>query len=218
MEKIKNLYEVFLSLILPKDTETLYLESLTEDEILFLVPRANEIDDDKYKAIFQYKNKIARQAIWEIKYRANKNITRKFSKILYEFILEELSDQIAFSNFNNPLLIPIPASKNSLREKGFNQSELIAREMKKIDGGKNFEINLNALNKIKETPHQSKLKNKEKRLKNLKGCFSADANLVNKRCIILIDDVITTGATFKEVEKTLKNAGAKKIIGFTIAH
>ena len=59
---------------------------------------------------------------------------------------------------------------------------------------------------------------KSERLKNLKGCFSANSELVKNRNIILIDDVITTGTTMNEATKTLREAGAKKVIGFSLAH
>jgi predicted amidophosphoribosyltransferase len=62
------------------------------------------------------------------------------------------------------------------------------------------------------------LKNRNERLKNLKDCFSADEKKIKNRNIILIDDVITTGTTMNEASKTLKDAGAKKVIGFSLAH
>jgi ComF family protein len=125
---------------------------------------------------------------------------------------------MTFSNFNNPIIIPIPVHKNSLKERGYNQSEIIAKNIISFDNEKIFKIEPNALSKIKETPHQSKLKNKNDRLKNLKDCFYADEKIVKNKNIILIDDVITTGTTMLEATKTLKKAEAKKVIGFSIAH
>jgi ComF family protein len=217
MQPLMNIFEKLFSLVLPKDPETLLIENMSEAELAQIDP-AHTLDNAKYQALFHYKNRICRRAVWEIKYRGNKKIAAQFSKILYEYILEEISDAMAFSDFQNPLLIPVPASKRALRERGFNQCELIAKEIKKIDTEKYFEISFTALKKIKETPHQSKLKNKSERLKNLKGCFAAEADSVRGRNIILIDDVITTGATMKEVTKTLRDAGAKNVIGFAIAH
>jgi ComF family protein len=218
MKKLKGFIESILDIILPKNVETVEVEELSESNIQNAIPQANDIVGNKYKALFQYKNKLLRKAIWAIKYNCNKKIIGKFSNLLYEFIIENISDEIAFSNFNSPLLIPIPMYKNNLKERGYNQSELIAKEIYKIDNGKNFEISLSALQKIKETPHQSKLKNRSERLKNLKDCFWADKKLVKNRNIILIDDVITTGTTINEASKALKSAGAKKVIGFSLAH
>ncbi len=214
---LNTLLEKILSLILPKGEEIQGIEDMSEEEIALKIPLAGELDG-KYKAIFQYKNNFARKAIWEIKYRANKKITGKFSKLLYEFIIESISDDMAFSNFNSPLIIPVPGSRNSFKIKGFNQSELIVREIAKLDTGKIFDFSFDSLRKIKETENQSKVKNRERRLKNLIGCFEADTQKVYGRSVIVIDDVITTGATMREISKTLRDAGAKKVIGFALAH
>ncbi|MFA5652135.1 MAG: phosphoribosyltransferase family protein [Candidatus Paceibacterota bacterium] len=218
MQKLKDIIEGILDLILPKDIEVIEIENLSETDIINSIPGANELKNDKFKALFQYKNKISRKAIWAIKYNKNQKILNKFSSLMYEYILEEITDEISFSNFNNPILIPIPMHENNLKRRGYNQSELLAREILKKDDGKNFEISINALKKIKETPHQSELKNKNDRLKNLKDCFCANRDIIKNRNIILIDDVITTGTTMNEAAKTLKNAGAKKVIGFSLAH
>ena len=77
----------------------------------------------------------------------------------------------------------------------------------------------NILEKIKESPSQTSVKNRAERLENLKGCFKA-VNLDNVRGanIILIDDVITTGATMSEAKKALENAGARQVLCFAMAH
>jgi ComF family protein len=218
MNKLKGFIDTILDLILPKDTETDEIENMSVESILNEIPEANEINNVKFKALFQYKNTFSRKAVWAIKYCKNQKIINKFSNLLYEFILENISDEIAFSNFDNPLIIPIPMHSNNLHERGYNQSELIAKEIYKIDKGENFDISLNALQKIKVTPHQSVLKNKSERLKNLKGCFYAMREKVEGKNIILIDDVLTTGTTMSEASRALKMAGAKKVIGFSIAH
>jgi len=216
--KLNKFLNSIIDLLLPKCFEIVEIENMSEIDIFNAIPEANEIKNDKYKALFQYKNKLSRKAIWAIKYNKNQRIIKKFSSLLYEFILENIANEMTFSNFNNPLLIPIPIHKNNLKERGFNQSELITKEIFKKDEGENFDISLDVLLKIKETPHQSKLKNKTERLKNLKGCFYANKELVKNRNIILIDDVITTGNTMSEASKTLREAGAKKVIGFSLAH
>ena len=218
IQKVFSLYERLLSLLLPKEENIIFIEKMSEEDILGEIPQANEIPNKDLKALFQYKDKISRKAVWEIKYCANKKIIQKFSKLFYEFIINEISDEVSFSNFSNPLIIPVPITKNNLRDRGFNQCELIAKEMKKLDTNNYFEFSFDSVSKIKDTSHQSKLKNKTKRLKNLNGCFYANPEVVKNRNIILIDDVITTGATMSEISRTLKKAGARKIIGFSLTH
>ena len=215
---LKNFLEGLLSLVLPKDADAAKIENMTEAELAEAIPRSQELESSAYFALFRYRNAIAQKAVWEIKYRGNPKLAKTFSKLLYEYIIEEIADAAAFAGFTDPLLVPIPASKSTLKERGFNQCELIAKEMGKIDGGNNFEIDFHALLKIKDNPHQSKLKNRAERLKNLAGSFGANAEKVKGRNIIVIDDVITTGATMREAMKTLRAAGAKKVLGFAIAH
>jgi competence protein ComFC len=215
---LRKIFETLLSIILPKEESVLRIENLSLSFIENQLPKANETNNPKFKALFQYKDKIVRQAIWEIKYNKNKRILENFTLALYEFILEEISDEILFNNFHSPILIPIPTSKQSLKERGYNQCDLVVKELIKIDEGKNFFIDFKSLKKIKETGHQSKTKNKTQRLKNLEGCFLADPEKIKGKNIILIDDVITTGATMKEATRALKKAGAKKVLGFALGH
>jgi len=170
-------------------------------------------------SIFSYRDEVIKKALWEFKYRKNKDFGKIFARSLYDKILEEISEEEILSNFHRPLLVPIPLSKKRLGERGFNQSELIAYEISLLDNDTSFIFNKDVLEKIKDTPSQVSIKDKNSRLKNLNGCFSVkDKKCVDQKNIILIDDITTTGATIKEAEKTLMNAGAKKVISFTVAH
>ncbi len=141
------------------------------------------------------------------------------AEILYGRIIEELSELKVMENFKDPILIPIPLSKKRYKERGYNQSELLCKEIIKIDTNKYLRLDANILFKNKETEHQAKIKDKNKRLKNLSGTFEIKTGInIKNRNIILIDDVTTTGATLSEAKKVLKDAGARKIIAFTIAH
>lgn len=189
------------------------------DECIEEHVHVQESSNSKIISIFNYKDKVIKDAIWKLKYTGNKKIGVIFGQVLHDKILEDISEQKIFSNFTNPLLVPIPLHKKRLRERGFNQSELTARVMSIIDAEESFSFAPNVLYKIKDTPSQAHIKDKNKRLKNLSGCFSVkDKSLVQGKNIILIDDITTTGATIHEATKTLRNAGANQVIAFTIAH
>jgi ComF family protein len=118
-----------------------------------------------------------------------------------------------------PCSAPIPISKTRLKERGYNQTLLLAKALVHLDNNQNFKLEENILLKIKETLHQARLKNKKARLENLLGTFEViNIEKIQNRNIILIDDVVTTGATLTEAKKVLRKAGAKKIIAFSIAH
>ena len=145
-----------------------------------------------------------------------------FAEILYEKIIEELSELSVMENFHAPLLIPIPLSNKRHRERGYNQSELICKEIIKINNlrhGVDMKLENNILIKPKETEHQARIHNRSERLKNIIGSFAIkNAELIKNKNIILIDDITTTGATLAEAKKILKQNGARKVIAFTIAH
>ena len=97
------------------------------------------------------------------------------------------------------------------KRRGFNQSEIIAKELGRISNCKVVSL----LSKIKDTEDQARL-NKEERLKNIKNCFKL-CDRPGLSQVLLVDDVFTTGATMKECCKVLKQAGIKKVWGFTLA-
>jgi len=171
--------------------------------------------------IYDYRHPPVRKAIWMLKYKNRKRLAKVFAEILYDKIIEELSDLYAMENFRDPVLIPIPLSKKRHRERGYNQIELICQEIIKIANlrDENLKSENKVLVKIKETEHQARIKNRSKRLENVIGTFEIkNSAVVKNKNIILIDDVATTGATLSEARKVLHTAGARKIIAFTIAH
>jgi competence protein ComFC len=170
-------------------------------------------------SLFDYRNDVVRKAIWALKYRHNKSMGEIFGNLLYDKMLEELGDEGMLHNFTNPLLIPIPLSKKRLRERGFNQSEVIAQKMSYRDRGETFTLKPSVLYRTRDTGSQVSIKDRIKRIENMKGCFAiSNRNDIAGRNIILIDDVTTTGATLQEAKKALMDAGARRVIGFTIAH
>ncbi len=112
------------------------------------------------------------------------------------------------------LLIPVPLHIKRLRDRGFNQSLLLAKEMGKKH---NLPINFSLLKRSKFTLTQTGL-NKAEREKNVKEAFViTDKKTVAGESIILIDDVYTTGATINECAKVLLKAGAQKVAVLTLS-
>jgi competence protein ComFC len=172
--------------------------------------------------LFDYRHLPIKKSIWLLKYKGKKRLAGIFAEIMYDKIIEELSDLSAMQNFKDAILIPIPLSPKRHRERGYNQTELVCKELIKINNlrhGVDCKLENNILVKIKETEHQAKIKDRKKRLKNLANSFSVkNSEPIKGKNIILIDDVTTTGATLNEAKKILKQSGAKKIIAFTVAH
>lgn len=252
----REIVDKIANVLIPKGKRVNFLENLGPDGLFENIPQAENFDiptqanfdTTKIKAIFNYRTALCRQAIWEIKYRANRKLIQDFSLLLYEYILEELADLETFSNFKNIVLIPIPSSPARTREKGFNQCILICQELIKIDQERkqnNFTLLENFLIKEKDTVHQARANSRKARLENLINTFTVNRRpdfgklserlgtpsseescseigpaKILKHSFIIIDDVITTGATMKEAFRALKEAGinTRKIRGFALAH
>lgn len=169
--------------------------------------------------LYDYRHPPIKKALWLFKYSGKKRLAKVFAEVMYGKILEELSDLSTMENFRDAILVPIPLSAKRYRERGYNQAELICKSLIELDEGKNFRLEKNILIKPKNTEHQAHIENRSERLKNIIGSFAIkNAGLIKNKNVILIDDILTTGATLSEARKVLKNSGARKIIAFTVAH
>jgi ComF family protein len=102
-------------------------------------------------------------------------------------------------------IIPVPLHNTRLRERGFNQSQELARPIAKRFG---LPLNTADVRRIRATPQQSDLSRKE-RLKNIKGAFEVRRPLNGH--VVIVDDVMTTGSTAHELSRTLLNAGVERV-------
>lgn len=109
-------------------------------------------------------------------------------------------------------LLPVPLHKSRLVKRGFNQSLEISRNIAKA---KKIPLLIKTVERVKNTDAQTHL-NKQQRLKNVKGCFKVLEVPLAKH-IVIIDDVITTGATTNELARILKAAGVDKVGVWSIA-
>jgi ComF family protein len=111
------------------------------------------------------------------------------------------------------VVVPVPLHPKRLRERGFNQSGLLAKEFSRRHG---LPVSFDLLIRKKWTEPQTRLNRKE-RLENVKGAFGLrDASAVPGRRILLIDDVFTTGTTLSECARTLKKGGASEVYVLTV--
>ena len=219
---IKKLLDKILNLLLPqKCIGCGKNEKIICEECLDLASKNEEnIGIDNF-AVFSYKNKAVKDAISLLKYKKAFSVSKTLGKYLYEAVLEEISQvKSMHQNLDDEkiIIIPVPLHQNRLKNRGYNQSELLAKEI--IENNKeDFTLNIEVLKRIKETESQVSKMSRENRLNNLKGAFSVvKPEEVKNKIILLIDDVITTGSTVKECRETLIKAGAKKVLAIALAH
>ena len=220
MEVFSKIRSIILSLVASDDPQTTEIEKMSPSEFYSLAePLKIGREIPKTIILFEYSSAIVRKAVWEIKFRGNRKIAKTIATLLYDEILEKISEEKIWSGaLCAPLLLPVPISSKRLRERGWNQCEIIADELQKLDGGKNFEVRKNILVKNKNTGDQVG-RSRAERLKNLENAFSVKNNdSVKDRFVIVLDDVITTGATMEESLRALRLAGTHNTLFLAIAH
>jgi len=206
-----------LDFVLPPRSDFAIVKELNEEKINSLPKAENVAEMDWIHPLFHYKDNKVRAIIWELKYRENVFPLEHIGRLIYEEIIALISDIVLFDNDAQFLLIPIPITKERRIERGYNQSELIAKSIIENDVARTLLYAPQWFEKIKETPKQSRSESKQERISNLIGSFSADPRVEGKY-VILIDDVVTTGSTLFEAKNTLMQNNARDVFAFTIAH
>lgn len=163
-------------------------------------------------AATDYSDKIIQKMVLSFKYSRSKPMGDPLSKICIKYLK---NIQLCKHVKNDSALITfIPLHPKKERQRGFNQSRIIAQ---KISQGMEIPLK-DTLQRIKNTDPNARIKNKNERISNISECFRIiKSSQVQNKNIILVDDIHTTGATMAEASKILKNAGAKKIIALVIA-
>jgi len=185
------------------------------EKCLSKIPRSFENPLSWSSSVFEYKNKIIKKGIWLIKFSKKYSVLEDLEKPLRESFVNFLEKHKLTQK--EVLLVPIPITKKSMEERRYNQSLLICNILeKKME---NIKTENSVLAKSRNHLPQNKIKNRNQRLENVKNSFSLkNPEKIKGKIIILVDDVVTTGATLKEAKFVLIKSGAKKVLGFTIAH
>ena len=160
------------------------------------------IDGIRVAAFFE--DNPIRTAIHQFKYRDQR-------------VLDSILGQIMANTYRRyglkaEIVVPVPLHKSRQKERGYNQSELLARQVgRQLD----LPVNGHALTRTRNTPAQMKLTAQE-RHRNVLNAFHCERQVVNQS-VLLIDDVCTTGATLDACAVALKKSGAAFVWGLTLA-
>ena len=157
---------------------------------------------------FKYEGLI-RDKILQYKFKDKTYLYKTFS----EFFVKNEKACKFFAKYD--IIISVPMTKKKIAQRGYNQSELIAKEISKSI--RNLKFLGDVLIKNKETAIQSTL-DKKQRLENVKSAYKIEnEQKIKEKSILLFDDIYTTGATCQECKKVLLEAGAKAVGILTIA-
>ena len=153
-------------------------------------------------------NEMIRQRLIEYKFQDKSYMYKTFAKIILK------NKKVCGFLEKYDIIIPVPIHKKRRLKRGYNQTELIAKEICK---NISLELKTDVLIKQKNIKAQSEL-NKNERKQNIKNAFEIkNINEIIDKKILLFDDIYTTGSTVNECSKILKKAGAKQIGVVTIA-
>ena len=160
----------------------------------------------KARAVFSYENQIV-ALLHTLKFKQGRYLARYLS----EFLIELFKKQ----DWQIDYVVPVPTSKKRLKQRGYNQTELITKPFcQKL----NLPLNTTNLIKQKHTLPQTELVGAD-RYENLIGAFTVtDKNLFKDKNILVIDDIMTTGSTMEEISRILIKNGAKNVYALTVAH
>ncbi len=161
---------------------------------------------DQGKALWIYRGAV-RESLYRFKYRNRREYAEYYSSELvrvYGGWIKEMGIQA---------VVPIPLSRKRMRQRGFNQAELVAG---KVGRKMNLPVYGRLLVRTRDTKAQKEL-NDEERKNNLKRAFKTGKNKVQLSHILLIDDIYTTGSTMNEAAKELKRAGAERVYCLSVS-
>lgn len=169
-----------------------------------IINNGKEIEDkyfDELMYIFNYEGQV-RKLILDYKFNEKSYIYLTLVNFL-------LKNEKIFENIKRyDTIIPVPISKKRFKNRGYNQSYLIANEIAKQT---KLELMNNCLIKTKNIVEQSKL-NKEDREKNIKGVYTLqNSQLIENKKVLLVDDIYTTGSTVNECSKMLRQGNPNEI-------
>ncbi len=193
---------------------------ITVDDLTSIVARASRdsvIESAKAFVPFSYKDPLIREALHDFKFRGATMLSRVFAEAIADSLKEEVADRQIFGE-EKMLVIPIPATVRRVIERGYDQTELIAYDLAALFAD-NMEYWHDGIVRVKETPHQARASSRKDRYANMHNAFSiSDPEKVKGRDVLLVDDIITTGATIFEAAHLLVEHGARRVFSCAVAH
>jgi len=146
-----------------------------------------------------------REMVYGLKYRNLRASATELARLM--------AAHLEFAHLAADLLIPVPLHRRRERERGYNQSRLLARELSVLSG---IPVSEQALRRTRDTPPQVAKSGHEERRRNMEGAFEC-AEAVAGQSVLLVDDVVTTGSTMSACAGPLKAAGASSVWGLVLA-
>lgn len=150
--------------------------------------------------VFVYQEPV-KKALYDFKYHNQREYAAFFASCMYH-CYREVWEGLGLSG-----IVPVPVHKKKLRQRGYNQAALLARELSRHINVPCYEY---YLERVVDTNPQKELNEKE-RVKNLKKAFKIGRNRIKLKRVLLVDDIYTSGATIASCAEVLKSAQTEKV-------
>lgn len=201
----------WLDFLFPPRVDEFALRDVSADDFLTLMhTRLVSQTQPETVALLSYGDPRVRAAIHEAKYRGTEHARELLTAVLAEY----LRDADDVGPRRSYIIVPVPLGEKRRRERGFNQAEEVANRVAKLLG---CAMDTTLLERTRETASQVSLPRRA-REENMCGAFRATRRADPACTYVVIDDVITTGATLQAAIDALKEAGAEHIIPLALAH
>lgn len=174
--------------------------------------RTNGIDG--FFSLFRY-NWLLKRLLGAVKFQLVRMIfSELWGSLSFEAAGEVVSTLKRWERRKTTGYLPVPLHPNRLRQRGFNQADQLAQYLNKLAP----HPILQAAVRIKNTPPQSQQNSKQARNINIRGAFAIkEPAIISDKNIIVVDDVVTSGATVRQLARCLRLAGAAHVYLFTLA-
>ncbi len=149
---------------------------------------------------------VIRQAIHQLKYRNIRALAQPLAGLLQAYLTANPTQ--------DGILVPVPMHPKRLRERGYNQSSLLARELGKLSGRP---VVTDCLIREQHTPPQARTSSRQERQRNVANAFTCRDQRLHNKPVLLIDDVATSGATVDACAAALKSAGTTRVWALVLA-
>ncbi len=208
-------------MIFPKTHLEKYLATCTQLELeRRLTPRIQR--QERVFSPYYYKDPFVKDCIIELKERCNRDVGRLFGKKISEWMLIMMDEVLRHDESAVFYLVPVPQHLSKTKEKGFEHARVLTEEICKRIGSEYPAQIIPCLEKVTKTKRLHDLSSRESRFKTIKGTMRAHITKEDARLayFFIIDDVYTTGATYKEARRSLADCGAlpERMFFVSIAH
>lgn len=199
-------WQKLLDLLFPPSAESLRVRAISHNDLERLLVVSRTRGDIEY--LFSYSHPDIKTILWQLKYKRDQRAAMLLFHALSVSILSRL---------HTPhLLVPIPLSAARMRERGYNQLDLVLSHAP--PHAPHFTVCNSVLMRTQHRQPQTTLSRLE-RLQNVRGAFLVcDPAVIQGRDLLVLDDVTTTGATLFEARDVLAQAGARSVRLLALAH